>query len=101
MLVIGIAILAMVGATGTAVVLTRNPINQTIGLTFYGLLLTLMFFIYQAPDVALSQIVIGAVILPLLFMLTLVKVRVQSQLAERQRKKKQQEQQKQQGERAA
>ncbi len=38
-------------------------------------MLALAFFIFQAPDVALSQIVIGAVALPLMFMLALTKVR--------------------------
>ncbi len=73
-LVIQITILIFVGLAGTAVVLTRDPTSQVVGLSFYGLLLALMFFIYQAPDVALSQIVIGAVALPLMFMLALTKV---------------------------
>jgi uncharacterized MnhB-related membrane protein len=72
--VIQIAILAFVAATGTAVVLTRNTTSQVIGLSFYGLLLALMFFIFAAPDVALSQITIGAVALPLMFMLALAKI---------------------------
>jgi len=75
MLILQIAILAFVAITGTAVVLTRDPRNQVIGLGFYGLVLALMFFLYEAPDVALSQIVIGAVALPLMFMLSLSKIR--------------------------
>ncbi|MGH2815430.1 MAG: hydrogenase subunit MbhD domain-containing protein [Actinomycetota bacterium] len=35
----------------------------------------IMFFVYQAPDVALSQIVVGAVALPLMILLALAKVR--------------------------
>jgi uncharacterized MnhB-related membrane protein len=34
-----------------------------------------MFFVYQAPDVALSQIAVGAVALPLMILLALAKVR--------------------------
>lgn len=75
MLILQVAILAFVVISGTAVVLTRDPRNQVIGLGFYGLLLAMMFFIYQAPDVALSQIVIGAVALPLMFMLALEEIR--------------------------
>jgi uncharacterized MnhB-related membrane protein len=75
MLLIQVAILCFVAVAGTAVVLTRDPRNQVIGLSYYGLVLALMFFIYQAPDVALSQIVIGAVALPLMFMLALSKIR--------------------------
>lgn len=72
--VIQVTILAFVGISGTAVVLTRDPRSQVVGLTFYGLVLALAFFIFQAPDVALSQLVIGAVALPLMFMLALTKI---------------------------
>ncbi len=88
MLLLQIAILLMVAAAGTAVVLTREPASQAIGLSFFGLLLGLMFFIYQAPDVALSQIVIGTVALPLMILLALAKVRLNTQIAEFQDKRK-------------
>lgn len=77
-----ITILLIVAITATAVVLTRDPTCQTIGLSFFGLLLAIMFFIFQAPDVALSQIVVGAVALPLMFLLTLAKVRLNTEIAE-------------------
>lgn len=73
------AVLIFVAIAGGAVVLTRNPLNQAIGLTFYGLLMALMFFIFQAPDVAFSQIVVGAVVLPLMVLLTLAKIRTKEQ----------------------
>ena len=79
MVVMQVAILIFVAVTGTAVVLTRNPLNQVIGLTFYGLVMALMFFIFQAPDVAFSQVVIGAVVLPLMVLLTLAKLKVKEQ----------------------
>ena len=75
MIVLHAAILIFVAVAGTAVVLTRNPLSQVIGLTFYGLLLALMFFVFQAPDVAFSQIVVGAVALPLMVLLALAKIR--------------------------
>ena len=75
MIVLHAAILIFVAVAGTAVVLTRNPLSQVIGITFYGLLLALMFFIFQAPDVAFSQIVVGAVALPLMVLLALAKIR--------------------------
>lgn len=68
-------ILAMVAAGGLAVVLTRNPLNQSIVVSFYGILLAIMFFLFQAPDVALSQIVIGAMALPLMILLALARIR--------------------------
>jgi uncharacterized MnhB-related membrane protein len=41
----------------------------------YGLVLGILFFVFQAPDVALSQTVVGAVALPLMILLALAKVR--------------------------
>jgi uncharacterized MnhB-related membrane protein len=72
---IHVLILLMVAAGGLAVVLTRDPLNQAIVVSFYGILLALMFFLFQAPDVALSQITIGALALPLMILLALAKIR--------------------------
>ena len=62
-------------SSGTAVVLTRNPLHQVMGFSLYGLILALYFLLYQAPDVALSQLVIGAVLVPLMVVLTLAKLK--------------------------
>lgn len=70
-----IAILIAVAITATAVVFTRDPAAQPIGISFFGLLLAIMFMAFRAPDVALSQIVIGAVGLPLMLLLALAKLR--------------------------
>lgn len=70
-------ILIFVAAAATAVVLTRDPVSQAVVVSFYGLLLGIMFLVFQAPDVALSQIVVGAVALPLMILLALARVRKQ------------------------
>jgi energy-converting hydrogenase B subunit D len=44
-------------------------------LAIYGLALTMMFFVFQAPDVALSEIVVSTVGLPVMILLALRKVR--------------------------
>jgi len=75
MIVIQAVVLAMIAAGGLAVVLTRDPVHQAIVVSFYGILLALLFFVYQAPDVALSQIAVGTVALPLMIVLTLAKMR--------------------------
>ena len=75
MIVFQVAILLFVGITATAVVFTRNPVAQVIGLTFYGLLFAVLFFALQAPDVAFSQVVVGAVAIPLMALLTLAKIK--------------------------
>ena len=69
-----VALLAVAGG-GTAVALTRDPTRQLIVTGFFGLLLGILFFVFQAPDVALSQIVVGGVALPVMVLLTLAKLR--------------------------
>lgn len=75
--------LILVGLAAPGVVLTRDPLKQTIAISFYGLLFAVLFLVFQAPDVALSQITIGAVILPGIILLALVKMRRQNQLRKR------------------
>jgi energy-converting hydrogenase B subunit D len=67
--------LLLLAIVGPGVVLTREPTSQAIAVSFMGLVLATIFFLYQAPDVALSQIVVGAVALPLMILLALAKVR--------------------------
>lgn len=75
MMWVGAGILILVGVSGFAVVRTRDVTAQVISLSFYGLLTALMFFFFQAPDVALSQITVGAVALPLMVMLAISRMR--------------------------
>ncbi|HEU5370696.1 MAG TPA: DUF4040 domain-containing protein [Ktedonobacterales bacterium] len=70
-------LLALVALGGLSVVLTRDPLRQAVVVSVYGLLLALLFFTLQAPDVALSALVVGAVVLPLMILLALAKVRSQ------------------------
>jgi uncharacterized MnhB-related membrane protein len=70
-----VTVLVLVAAGATAVVLTRAPVRQVIVLSGYGLLLAILFLVFQAPDVTLSELTVGAVALPLLLLLTLAKVR--------------------------
>lgn len=65
----------LVALGGTAVVLTRNPVQQALVLGVYGLLLTFLFLLLQAPDVALSELAVGSAALPLILLVTLAKVR--------------------------
>lgn len=65
----------LVAAGATAVVLTREPRRQALVLSLYGLLLALLFFLLQAPDVALSQITVGVVAVPLMLTVTLRRLR--------------------------
>jgi energy-converting hydrogenase B subunit D len=73
--VLQVTILVLVAAGATGVVLTRAPVRQVIVLSAYGLLLALLFLAFQAPDVTLSELTVGSVVLPLLLLLALAKVR--------------------------
>ena len=59
----------------TSVVLARDPLRQAMVTSIYGLMLGILFFLFQAPDVALSQTVVGAVALPMMILLALAKIR--------------------------
>jgi uncharacterized MnhB-related membrane protein len=75
MMYVGSALLLLVAVSGFAVVRTRDVTAQTLALGFYGLIIALMFFFFQAPDVALSQITVGAVALPLMVMLAISRMK--------------------------
>ncbi len=74
-LVLHWASLVFLAVVGPAVVLTRDPRRQAITLTLYGLGLAWMFVVFEAPDVALAQVVVGAVVLPLMVLLALARMR--------------------------
>lgn len=73
--VLRLLVLLLVCTAATATVLTRDPFAQTISISFYGLMLAVFFFLYEAPDVALSQVVVGAVALPLMVLLAIARTR--------------------------
>ena len=52
--------LVFVAVLATAVALTRNALRQILVSGVYGLLLVILFVILQAPDVALSMLVVIA-----------------------------------------
>ena len=59
--------LIAVAVAGTAVVLTRDPLRQAVA--------------FGAPDVALSQIVVAGVAVPVMVLLALAKIRVEERAA--------------------
>lgn len=78
-----VAALTAVALGGLAVVCTADPLRQAMVLGIFGIGLTVLFFVFQAPDVALSEIAVSTVGLPVMVLLTLRKVREQQR--ERQR----------------
>jgi energy-converting hydrogenase B subunit D len=67
--------LALVAIVGAAVVLARDPLRQAMVVGVYGFLLAILFFVFQAPDVALSEIVVSTVALPVMILVALAKIR--------------------------
>jgi energy-converting hydrogenase B subunit D len=65
----------IVAVCATCVVLARDPLRQAMVTSIYGLTLGILFFVFSAPDVALSQTAVGAVALPLMILLALARVR--------------------------
>jgi energy-converting hydrogenase B subunit D len=65
----------LVGAVGTAVVLARDVRRQVLVNGVFGLALTLLFVILQAPDVALSVLVVGTVAYPLVLLVAISVIR--------------------------
>jgi energy-converting hydrogenase B subunit D len=59
---------------GTAVVAVREPIRQAALVGVMGLIAALTFFSLQAPDVALSMLVVGAIALPAMILLAAARV---------------------------
>jgi energy-converting hydrogenase B subunit D len=57
-----------------AVVAARDPVRQAVVASLYGLTLGVLFFAFQAPDVALSNIVVGSVLTPTIILLALAKI---------------------------
>jgi energy-converting hydrogenase B subunit D len=63
--------MALVVLMATAVALTREPVRQAMVLSGYGLTLCVLFVVVQAPDVAMSQLAVGTVVLPLIVLLAI------------------------------
>lgn len=68
-------VLTLVGVVGLLVVLAHDPVRQTVLTGVLSLLLGVLFFAVQAPDVALSELVIGTVAVPLMILLAIGKIR--------------------------
>ena len=70
-----VTVLVLVAAGATVVVRTRTRVRQVLALSVYGMLLAILFLVFQAPDVTLSELTVGAVALPIILLLAIAKVR--------------------------
>lgn len=60
---------------GVLVVFTRDLMRQSIANGIFALSLVLLFVVLQAPDVALSELVVGSVAFPLVLLATIARTR--------------------------
>jgi energy-converting hydrogenase B subunit D len=68
--------LIAVAVAGTATVLTRDPLRQALSSGVLGVTLAVLFLAFGAPDVALSQIVVAGIAVPVMVLLALAKIRM-------------------------
>ena len=69
------AVIVLVAVAALAVVLTRDLVRLSMITSLYALLLVVLFLVLQAPDVALSELVVGAIAFPLVIVVAIVKER--------------------------
>jgi len=70
-----VLVLVLVAAGAVAVVRTTDRTKLVLMLSAYGMLLAILFFVFQAPDVTLSELTVGAIALPIVLLLAISKVR--------------------------
>ena len=75
MIPLQLVVITLVGLAGTAVVLTRDLLRLAVVNAFFGLALTALFLVLQAPDVALSMIVVGSIASPVVLLAVIARVR--------------------------
>jgi uncharacterized MnhB-related membrane protein len=68
-------ILAVVLASAVLVVKLRNLSGAVMALSAAGTMLSLLFVVLGAPDVAHSEVVVGAIALPVLYLVAIGKAR--------------------------
>ncbi len=73
--VLQVVILVLVAAGAMLVATVRGRVRQVVALSGYGVLLAVLFLTVRGPDVTLSELVVGAVALPLILLLTIARVR--------------------------
>jgi energy-converting hydrogenase B subunit D len=70
-----IAVLVLVCIAAPGVVLANTTLRRLMAFSLFGITLTLLFFVYRAPDVALSEIAVGTLAVPFMVLVTMVKLK--------------------------
>jgi energy-converting hydrogenase B subunit D len=75
MIPLQVVTIVLAGIAGLAVVTARDPLRQVLVAGLYGITLVVLFVVFQAPDVALSELVVSSVAFPFILMSALAKLR--------------------------
>lgn len=75
MSVLQVAALVLVAAGAVGLVATHDSVRLSILSPLYAFALAVLFTVFQAPDVALSELVVGAIAFPLVIVVALLKER--------------------------
>jgi uncharacterized MnhB-related membrane protein len=67
--------LAVVVASAVLVLLLRNLSGAVMALSALGTALAVLFVLLAAPDVAQAEVVVGAIALPVLYLIAIGKIR--------------------------
>ena len=64
--------IVLAGAAALAVVLTTDLLRMAMLASFYTLTLVIFFLLLQAPDVALSELVVGTIAYPVVLVVAIL-----------------------------
>jgi energy-converting hydrogenase B subunit D len=70
-------VFGLVALGAPVVVLTRDPLRQALANGVYGVWLVCLFVVLQAPDPALSMLVVSGIAYPLVILAAIARVRAQ------------------------
>ena len=73
--VVDVLCLMAIVASAVLVMLLRNLNGAVMALSAVGMLMSLLFVVLGAPDVAQSEVVVGAIALPALYLIAIGKIR--------------------------
>jgi energy-converting hydrogenase B subunit D len=71
-IVIYVFSIVLAGAAALAVVLTTDLLRMAMLASFYTLTLVIFFLLLQAPDVALSELVVGTIAYPVVLVVAIL-----------------------------
>jgi energy-converting hydrogenase B subunit D len=73
--IVDVLCLMAIVASAVLVMLLRNLNGAVMALSTVGMLMSLLFVVLGAPDVAQSEVVVGAIALPVLYLIAIGKIR--------------------------